>query len=245
MQKQLFTKFNTYPNLIIGFSDINDGPMKISGNLLKKIVVTKNRNNFFNNLGVNKNNIISPHLTHSNNIEIVAQKDTSKKINNTDGLLTNDKNIFLSVTVADCLPIFIYDPVNEAIGLIHAGWKGLAKDILREAINKLQSHYQSNPENLLIGIGPGISQCHFEVQDDVIENFLSFLPEALESRDEKKFLDLKKLAKLQLQKLGVPEKNIEINPLCTYCEKDKYFSYRRDKPTKFLKTMIAVFGIKS
>jgi len=244
MKQPLFTIFNSFSDLVIGFSDITDGPMKVSGSFLKKFVARQNRKKFFSALDVSSSSAVRAELVHGNKVVIVRTRDAGSEIAKTDGLITGDKNLFLSVTIADCLPIFIYDPVNKTISLIHASWRGLKKEILSVAIKKLIDGYQSKTENLIIGIGPGISRCHFEVKDDVLSHFKSFLPETLESRNGKRFLDLKQIAKLQLQELGVQEKNIAVNPFCTYCQKDKYYSYRRDKP-KSIEAMVAVFGIKA
>lgn len=101
----------------------------------------------------------------------------------------------------------------------------------------------SQPSNVLAGIGPGISQCHFEVGEEVLEKFKEFMSEKMIRRDGKTFLDLKKIVQLQLLNLGLKKENIEINPDCTYCLPDKYFSYRRDRP-KVLETMIAIIGMR-
>jgi hypothetical protein len=123
-----------------------------------------------------------------------------------------------------------------------AKFRNLAQNILESAIEIFKDEFKSNPQNILAGIGPGISQCHFEVKEDVVTKFKPFLPETLIRKNGKMFLDLKKIAKIQLLNLGFKEENIEINPACTYCLADKYFSYRRDHP-KFPQTMLAVIGM--
>lgn len=223
----MFRIFERYSNLILAFSEKSDGPMKES---------FQNRERFFNKLGIDKNLIVRADLVHANKVKLVSHKDADKLIEKTDGLLTKDKNLFLTITTADCLPIFIYDPKKEIIGLIHGGWKSLANNILVKAVKDLSS-------NTLIGIGPGISQCHFEVKKDLLKTFKPYLKEILLKKDNKLFLDLKKGAKLQLIKLGIKEENIEINQECTFCLKDKYFSYRRDKPEN-VQTMLAIIGQK-
>jgi len=223
----MFRIFKDCPNLILAFSEKSDGSMKFSN---------KNRERFFNRLGIDKNLIVRADLVHDNKVKLVSHKDAGKLIEKTDGLLTKDKNLFLVITTADCLPIFIYDPEKEIIGLIHGGWRSLANNILAKAVKDLSS-------NTLVGIGPGISQCHFEVKQDVLKAFKPYLKEILKEKDNKFFLDLKKGAKLLLMKLGIKEENIELNQECTFCLKDKYFSYRRDKPEN-VQTMLAIIAQK-
>jgi copper oxidase (laccase) domain-containing protein len=98
-----------------------------------------------------------------------------------------------------------------------------------------------SPEDLIVGIGPGIQLCHFEIQTDILENFSNY-QESIVNRNNHIFVDLPKIIMRQLDEAGVPEKNIESSGVCTFCQKDQYFSYRRDKP-KEVEAMIAYIGI--
>lgn len=216
----MFEIFGKRP-LIVALSEKKDGTMRS---------VEKNRQKFLGKLGVDVNSVIRADLVQGNNVKVVSSQEAGKIIERTDGLLTADKNLFLTITVADCLPIFIYDPEKGVVGLIHGGWRNLAKNILTKAVENLS-------KSTLVGIGPGISQCHFEVKEDVLIEFKPYLKHT--QRDN--FLDLKKIAKIQLIHSGLKEKNIEISPECTFCLKDKYFSFRRDK-FREVKTMLAVIG---
>lgn len=243
MANDLFSIFNKFPNLFIGISEKKDGPMKFSGSIFRNIIVRKNRNKYFNVLGISSKSVVSSNLIHGSNVATVIARDAGNKIDKTDGLLTSEKSLFLSITVADCLPIFFYDYEKKVIGLIHAGWRSLAKNILSKAIERAINDYASNPQNIIAGIGPGIAKCHFEVRKDALICFKPLLSEFFIRKKEKTFLDLKKIAKLQLMNLGIKEENIEVNSGCTYCLEDKYYSYRRDKP-KSLQTMIVVIGMR-
>jgi len=159
-------------------------------------------------------------LVHGNTAKIVSGQEAGKIVEKTDGLITADKNLFLTITVADCLPIFIYDPEKEIIGLVHGGWKNLAKNILASVVEKMAENFGSLAKDILVGVGPGISQCHFEVKKDLLEEFKSYLKDTLLNKEGRLFLDLKKIAKIQLINLGVKEKNIETSPECTFCLAD-------------------------
>jgi YfiH family protein len=219
----MFKVFDKYPDLVIAFSEKQDGPMKNSA---------QNRERFFEKLGIAAESVARAGLVHKNKVAFVSQKDAGRIIGETDGLITKDKNLFLSITTADCLPIFIYNPEKKIIALVHCGWRSLALGILKNAIGKIG-------KGITAGIGPGISSCHFEVRKYVFDKFKPYLKEAQKGS----FLDLKKVAEMQLIDLGVKKENIEISEECTYCLKDKYFSYRREGAGN-LKTMIAVFGRK-
>ena len=224
--------FKIFPkNIIAAVSEKNDGAMKDS---------SANRRAFFSKLGLEEKRVVSGHLVHGNNITVVSAKDRGKKIKRTDGLITANKNILLSVTIADCLPILLYDPIMNIIGIVHAGWRGLEKEIPKAALEKF-AELGSKPSDILAAIGPGIGQCHFEVQKDVADKF-SIYPETILKPDRKIFIDLKAIAEIQLLGQGLREKNIEINPDCTFDYPDKYFSFRRDKP-ETIQAMTAVIGM--
>jgi len=244
----MFANFEKYPNIITTVSRKKDGPMKFS---------PENRQRFLGKLGIDDKLTVRADLVHKDNVRIVSNEEAGKIIEKTDGLITADKNLFLTITVADCLPIFIYDPEKEIVGLIHGGWRSLAKNILAQTIERMTGNFGTLPKDILVGIGPGISQCHFEIKKDLLVEFESLwscqnsddrqnfgrtlLTRILLEKEGKSFLDLKKIAKIQLINSGVKEKNIEISPECTFCLSSKYFSHRRDK-FKEIKTMMAVIG---
>jgi hypothetical protein len=180
---------------------------------------------------------------HGKEIKIVSAADGGKVIAGVDGLLTREKNVFLSVTVADCLPIFLYEPKKQIIGILHAGWRGLEKNIISIAADKMRNELACVPENILAGIGPAICQKHFEVGEEVAKKFKDY-PEAVLDEDEKIFLDLKRVAETQLINAGVKRENIEISRECVFELPDKYFSHRRDK-LKEVEAVMAVIGIKN
>jgi len=245
----MFSIFKKYPKLIVALSEKSDGSMKINGEEARQKRVLENRKNFLAKFNIASNQIITPELVHGKRIRVVDDKNKRKSIRKTDGLITKKPNVFLTITVADCLPVFIYDPVKKVVGLIHAGWRGLENQILKSAIDKISQEFGCNENNILVGIGPGISKCHFEVGREVLNKFKPFLRQCSEKRDGKNFLNLKKIAKIQLLEIGLKEKNIEINQECTFCETKKYFSYRRqknrNKKRKPTNTAVAVIGIKN
>ncbi|HBN08553.1 MAG TPA: peptidoglycan editing factor PgeF [Cyanobacteria bacterium UBA8530] len=145
-----------------------------------------------------------------------------------DALITNKAGIPVAVMTADCVPILLNDPVRGAIAAIHAGWRGTEKKIVQATIARMGLEYGTLPKDLFAAIGPAIGPCCYEVGSEVFSE-LSKLPGAedcLSERSGKTYADLKKLNSHQLKEAGVTE--ISISDSCTRCEKELFFSYRRD-----------------
>lgn len=239
----LFSIFTKYPEVVIVVSNKKEGNMKVNYELEEDTETLKNRERFLKRIGLNSDMVASAQLGHEDRIKIVAEKDLGKFSPGVDGLVTDRKNIYLAITVADCLPIFIYDPENKVIELLHAGWRGLAEGIIPQGVKALEKKFKSDPKKLLVGIGPAIGPCHFQVQEDVL-NKLKEYGSTIEKRSGKYFIDLKKIAHEQLLRAGVAKNNIEVNPICTYHEENTSFSYRRDKSDP-LEAMLVLMGLRS
>ena len=117
----------------------------------------------------NPNQIVKPHQTHTDRVEVVY--DSEKIWNEVDGLITNQKNLVLCTTEADCTGLIFYDPVCKVIGNVHSGWRGTLQRIGQKAVKKMINEYHSDPKNIICCICPHIRKCHFEVEDDVKELF--------------------------------------------------------------------------
>lgn len=237
----MFRIFEKHSDLVVGLSEKTDGQMKLVGDRPEDKIALENRKRFFNHFDIEESRVVCANLVHGHNVVAVGASNRGMMMVKTDGLATGEKNLFLSLTVADCLPIFFHDPQKGVISLVHAGWRSLSKAILKAAVERLKTDFGSQAQDILVGVGPGIGPCHFEVQSDVLERFREFQAETLVRRDGKIFLDLKRIAQLQLLQLGLGEQNIEISLECTFCSADRYFSARRDKP-KEIQAMVAIIG---
>lgn len=175
---------------------------------------------------------------HDTKIRIVTEEDAGKGLvkpmdyKEIDGLLTDVKGLMLLTFYADCVPLFFLDKVKGVVGVAHAGWKGTVARIGEKMVNTMRDTYDSNPEDILVGIGPSIGACCYTVRKDVHDRFdenLSSIDEVLmkESIDIWK-LDLWKANKKILEENGVLSRNITISGLCTSCYSHKFFSYRKD-----------------
>lgn len=193
----------------------------------------KNREILFDNLGLPLKNAVFANQVHEDNIHIVDEKDKGKgvldhktAISACDGLITSRKNLPLCILTADCYPIFIYDPEKMVIANLHAGWKGTNKKILVKAIKMLKEHYHSNPEDLILSLGPGIQHCEYEVSEDFKSHFSN---NVLYNKENKFYLDLLKENINQGKDSGIKKDNILWeSSLCTASHSDKFYSYRKE-----------------
>ncbi|MDZ7587111.1 MAG: peptidoglycan editing factor PgeF [Patescibacteria group bacterium] len=241
-----FSNLSKYPEVIHGISNRNFGDMRFGKGKDEEVI--KNREQFFQKLGINLSDVVVPRLAHSSIIANVSQaekgrggRDTQTALMATDGLITSEKGIYLMVTIADCLPVLLYDPTLKIIGLVHAGWRGIIGQIIPKTIEKLRI-VGAEPQNLVVGVGPGICQKHFVVKKDVLSLFLEYYPSATFVRNNDGYVDLKKAVLIDLKKGGVLPGNIEIANVCTACENGIYGSFRKEKDS--VPAAAAVIGMR-
>jgi polyphenol oxidase len=221
--------FSEFPEITFGFSTkigLNrQAPfyfnMSLTG-LDNKDIVIENRAAFFNHLGLSYDNVILQRQVHS---DIITYVDKGGSIGESDALITDNFNLGLAISSADCVPIFIYDKKNKVVAGVHSGWKGTEKQILQKTLNKLFSEFNSNPDNLFIYIGPSISQKNYEVGPETAQLFKD---KYLKPKGNKFLLDVSAANYDMIIESGVPEQNIQKSILCTFEMKDLLQSYRRD-----------------
>ena len=179
-------------------------------------------------------NFIVANQTHSDNIKVINEanktwlsKREEHAIEDCDALITNQKNIMLTILTADCVPILLFDPKQKVVAAIHAGWKGTEQQIVFKTVEKMKELFNSNPNDIIAGIAPSIGKCCYEVDWNVAQHFKD-VKDAYDEKDEKYMLDLPHINKLQLIEAGLLEKHIELSNICTACEVDDYFSYRKE-----------------
>lgn len=242
-----FSVLSKFPELIQGVSTRNYGDMRFGK--LKNEEVTKNRQQFFQSLGIEMKDVVVPKLTHDVKIINVGQEERGRgakslkaAIPQTDGLITSEKGIFLMVTIADCLAVFIYDPVLNIVGILHAGWRGIVGQIVPLAISKFRN-LGSEPTHLIVGVSPGICQKHFVVKNDVLKEFKDLYPKATFVRNHDGYVDLKKAVLSDLRNAGVLQDNIEISNDCPSCSAGIYGSFRKEGPG--VPASAAVIGMKN
>jgi YfiH family protein len=187
-----------------------------------------------------------------------------------DALVTREPGLLLGAQTADCVPILLADKRNHAVAAIHAGWRGTLARIAAKALGRMRMEFGTRPRDIVAAIGPSIGRCCYEVGSDVARSFAAQFPNAPEWFDgpfdllaygedplwlpwltmmppghvpppPRVQLDLRACNRWQLMDAGVPETQIDVSDLCTACNTDLLFSYRREAA----KTgrMMAVIGI--
>lgn len=174
-----------------------------------------------------------PDQCHSTNIKVVTSIVEQSDLYETDALLCSEKGIGIGVLAADCVPVLFCDAKKCIIAAAHAGWRGTAGLIGPKVVGKMIAEFSCNPEDIIVGIGPAISQKNYEIGMDVAEEILKHIPDAqkflTKSKSKDRFrLDLQQLNRHILEKSGIPEVNIEIMDICTYANPQLFFSARRD-----------------
>ncbi len=204
--------------------------------------VMENHKIFARAIGYDEKKLVFPNQLHTDAVRRVSSEDAGKGIVRksdfvgVDGLITNDPDILLPTFFADCVPLLLYDKMNNAIGAVHSGWRGTVARIGRNAVEKMGIEFGTKPEDLLVVIGPSICQDCYEVSEDVAIEFLKefgeknckeLLYQKSEQIEEGKYqLNLWKANEIIFKECGVKEENIQIAALCTCCNHELLFSHR-------------------
>lgn len=223
------TLFKKFPELVFGFSTKTGGVSQHPYELnLSNTVgddpenVKRNREIFFTEIGIKEEQVTFQKQIHSTIINYSRQPE---HFDGCDAVYTDKKNNFLAVSVADCIPVFLYAPDKKVVAGVHSGWKGTHGKILTRTVSELIKKFRINISELVAYIGPGISQDKYEVGEDVGKLFDD---DVKYEKNGKYYLDLKKDNYNQLISSGLNKENIEISELCTFTEIDLLHSYRRD-----------------
>jgi YfiH family protein len=213
----------------------------------------------YNSLNLGSNTFDSPHSVEGNRSLLARSVGTSldrmvtvKQVHGTDllvidapnpdfvhfhalecdGIITNQPQVLIGVTVADCVPVLLYDPVKGAVAALHAGWKGTAGEICRKGVTALRELFGSAAGDILAAVGPAIGPCCYEVDAPVMEAFKKGASgwelHAVPRGEGKWGLDLAGANRRQLLDAGIADGNISVAGQCVSCNPDLFFSYRRD-----------------
>lgn len=175
--------------------------------------------------GIEKENIYLPVQKHTDKV-LVLGPDREPVI--ADAVITKERGVLVGIKVADCVPVLIYERKKGVMGAVHAGWRGTAEGILKKTIKTAIDRFSCEGRNFVLAIGPSIRGCCYSVDHDVIKSVRHATGEGdyYRERGGKYCLDLAMANKYQAVSAGVPESNIWISGDCTYCNPDRYFSYR-------------------
>lgn len=221
--------FASEPNVIIAFSGRKHGNMSLYYGEASEAL--NNRRVFLSSLGIDYRDLVCARQVHGDSIRYVTEADKGAgasayggSIADTDGFITNKKNIPIAVFTADCLSLFIYDPNAPAIGLLHCGWRSSKARITSKAIRLMQKEFNSDPKNLCAGFGSSIRGCCYQVAD----SFNDYFSEGLIRKGGHLYLDLADANTRELLACGVRKENIYPPQACTFCHNDEFFSFRKE-----------------
>jgi YfiH family protein len=237
--------FENHPEIIALMSNLPDGNMRIGVDEKGNIIRSANRDDFFSRNKIPRQKTVGIILDHGNNVVIVSKKYSSGIVPvRADALVTAVKDSHLFLTVADCYPVFFYDPVKKIIAVSHAGWKGIVSGIISETIKSMEE-LGSQSQNICVSVGPGICQrCYDFARIDLpmLRNYnqAKYILDILDNLDKVR-INLEKMIEDILKTSSVKE--VHFSRECTCCHPEKYFSARRQKMSP-PETMMAVIGMK-
>jgi len=193
---------------------------------------------FLRSIGINKDEIFRVRQVHGDEVydlkDNLASSAQGVEVS-ADAIITRLTGKPIGVLTADCIPVVLYDSRARVAGVIHAGRKGTALKIVSKTIRAMQNIYGCDPGNILAGIGPGIGVCCYEVDADCIEPFKKLYPDwagFVKPLPTGKFmLDLFSANKQDAKMAGIAPGNIAQAGICTSCQVERFFSYRREGTT--------------
>jgi len=216
---------NVIAGLATGISENNEklSFYKTDFYIIDDVVYARNKfENFIKSYKNRKFKFMYQNQKHTDIVRYVDNTNTnSKKIS--DAMITDCKNIFLNISVADCSAILVYDKNRKVIAAIHSGWRGTKQNIVNRTFNTLFNHYECNPNDINVIILPSASVKYYEVGKEFIEYF----PNSTVSINGKFYFDNQKEITSQLLACNISESNIVTNNECTI-ENNRFHSYRRD-----------------
>jgi YfiH family protein len=161
----------------------------------------------------------------------------------TDGVITGLRDVTLRVFTADCVPVFLVDPVQRALGLVHAGWRGVRNGIVGVALERLKRNFRSRLGDVHVSLGPHVRPCCYEVGPEVVDVFKG-TPGAVGGGKGRlrgrSVLNLDQLIRAQVVRAGVLPRRVTSAPWCTVCD-PAFYSFRRDRTDE---RQVALLGAK-
>ncbi len=209
--------------------------------------IEENKNSYkkiCKSIGIEYNDIVKTNQVHKDIVKKVNGKINKNEpdffeedYQGTDGLMTNQKNLAICATNADCIVLMMYDKAKKVIANVHSGWRGTVQNIAAKTIDKMEELYSCNPKDIICCISPSIRSCHFEVDEnvkDIFKNSFKNLDNAMEKHNSKWHIDTVKLNIDMLKEKGLKQENIIDSKICTVCNSNVIHSYRGSNKTNGL-----------
>ena len=182
--------------------------------------------------GIHDGRIVTMKQMHGEDLVEVKDKNLTEA-GEADGMVTSEKDIYLAVLTADCVPLLFVAPKQRVVAAVHAGWRGTMAGIAEKTARLLKTRYGVEPSELEVALGPSIGICCYEVKDDVagplMKRWGKLTTPSIAVRDGKSFINLRRLNRDILRAAGVPGNQLfQVGP-CTSCTPEDFFSYRRER----------------
>ncbi|HHU87184.1 MAG: peptidoglycan editing factor PgeF [Pelotomaculaceae bacterium] len=245
LQFYIFPHFENSGKVIHGFTTRNGGVSRAPYSSLNTAFhvgddeadVRTNRQMACAALGLNPADLVAGRQVHGDRIEVVGLEDRGRgaisdnsSLPGTDALVTGITGVPLSSYYADCVPVFLLDPVKGVIAIAHAGWKGTALRIAEKTLKKMRDSFGVAPRDCLAGIGPSVGPCCYEVDERVISPFQKSFPGirdlAVPTPSGRWRLNLWEANRRTLLDAGLKAENIVSSRICTSCHQQHFYSYR-------------------
>lgn len=245
-----FNRLLEYPELTHCYTLRSEGKLNFPPIYKDEIALKQSYERISEVLHLDITKIVKPHQTHTNHVEKIDQTlmnelnekriNSAEKLDQVDGMITNQKEITLLTTSADCTSLLFFDPIKKVIGSVHSGWKGTLYAIAKNTVEKMIKEYNCNPKEIICGICPTIRQCCFEVDEEVKDLFEKeysnlekinqiILKGNIVEEKQKYYIDTVEINKQLLENAGLKPENILDSGICTKCHSDDFHSYRVDK----------------
>jgi YfiH family protein len=200
------------------------------------LCVSRNRKILANSLDYEATHLVAAQQVHGAQATIVdtstrgrGARDWDSALPETDALIVAEPNVPVLILVADCAPLLLADEKHRVLAVVHAGWRGAVARIAAQAVETMQRQFDSQPEEICVGIGPSLCSACFEVGDEVATAARAMEPACIISGHSKPHLNLRMLLHSDLQSVGVRGRNIETMPHCPRCDTQSFFSHRGEQ----------------
>jgi len=193
--------------------------------------VAENNRRMLGAFGYRREQAATAWLVHGGHVAMITRSSLSDPPPKADAIVTRERGLPLTMRFADCVPIVLYDPERQAIGMAHAGWRGVALNVAAATIRAMVDAFGCEPRRMWAGIGPAIGVEHYEVGPDVARQVTQACPPGARltqvGRNGRPHIDLATAVRSQLESLGVG--SIETSGLCTASNTADWFSHRAEK----------------
>jgi YfiH family protein len=224
-----------------GFSSGNYNSLNLSfqvGDEENRVI--KNHQTLSQTLSFDLSSLVTCQQVHQDTIALVDEGYLKKdcffphnSIPKTDALVTDVPGITLMTRYADCVPLLFYDPKTHTVAMAHAGWKGTLAHIGQKTVEILVNEYHCQPQHILAALGPSIGPCCYQINSTMADQAEKILPRAQEyiseSSEDGLFFNLWQANKKQLKSAGIKDEHLYCAEICTACNRDLFFSYRKEE----------------